>query len=134
MSATATVKVAYPVTSRWWHRLFGWVELQVDYPSCGHIEFLLAKLLGELTTAEPSEPWAVKYRQDFHRSLRVGDMVVVGETAWAREESGWVRRTLQADEVVVVGGLTRMRQRQSQVNRWHGNWEAFTRADVAGVA
>jgi len=31
----------------------------------------------------------------------------------------------------VVDGLTRMRERQSKVNRWRGDWKAFTRVDVA---
>lgn len=126
------VKVLLRVTCRWWDRLFVTMEFPVGFPACGHIACLLSKLLSELTTAEPSEQWAVKYRQEFHRSLRVGDAMLIGETAWALEPAGeWARVALQADEVVVVDGLSRMRNRQSYVNRWRGDWRACMAADVA---
>jgi hypothetical protein len=83
------VKVLIRTKTPWWEKLRVWTEFPVAFPACGHIECLLSKLLSELNTADPSEPWAVKYRQDFHRSLRVGDAVLVGETAWALEPSGW---------------------------------------------
>jgi len=95
------VKVVLRVACRWWDRLFVTMQFQVDFPSCGHIECLLAKLLQELTTAEPSAEWAINYRREYHRSLRVGDVVLVGENAWAVEPSGeWKRVALQTDEVV----------------------------------
>jgi hypothetical protein len=127
------VKVLLRVTCRWWDRLFVTMESQVDFPSCGHIDCLLSNLLQELTTAEPSAEWAINYRREYHRSLRDGDVVVIGETAWALEPSGdeWTRVALQADEVVVVDGLSRMRHRQSYTNRWRGDWRACMRADVA---
>lgn len=125
------VRVCYRVTSQWWDKLFACAEFSVAFPACGHIECLLEKLLSELTTGEPSEPWAVKYRQDFHRSLRVGDALLIGETAWTLESSGWARVALQADEVVADDTLSRMRQRQSQVNRWRGDWRTAMAADVA---
>ncbi len=128
------VKVLSRTITPWWDQLRVWTEFLVDFPACGHIECLLSKLLCELTTAEPREPWAIRYRQGFHRSLRVDDRVVVGETAWALTPTGWDLVTLQADEVAVVDGLTRWRQRESQTNRWRGDWRAFTRADVAARA
>jgi hypothetical protein len=124
------VEVLLRVTCRWWDRLFVTMEFQVDFPSCGHIECLLSKLLQELTTADPSEEWAIRYRRDYHRSLRVGDAVVIGETAWAVEPSGWARVALQADEVV-NDGLGRMRSRQHWAHQWHGDWRACMAADVA---
>ncbi len=124
------VKVLYRTKTPWWEGLRVWTEFPVAFPACGHIECLLSTLLSELITGEPSEEWAVKYRQDFHRSLRVGDAVVVGENAFALEPSGWVRVALQDEEVVVIDGLTRMRSRQSSVNRWRGNWRDCMAADV----
>jgi len=127
----APVKVLYRTITPWWDKLRVWTEFQVTFPASGHIECLLSKLLAELTTDEPSEKWAIEYRQDYHRSLRVDDVVIIGETAWALQQSGWALVTLQLDQVVVVGGLTRKRQRQSMVNRWRGDWRACMAADVA---
>lgn len=128
------VKVLVRTTTPWWDKLRVWSEFQVEFPACGHMECLLAKLMQELTTADPNEKWAIKYRQDYHRAPRVGDAVVIGETAWVLEPSGWAQVSLQADDVVVVDGLSRMRQRQSMVNRWRGDWRACMAADVAARA
>lgn len=38
---------------------------------------------------EPSTTWATGWRHAGHRSLSVGDVVVVGETAWAVASIGW---------------------------------------------
>jgi hypothetical protein len=37
--------------------------------------------------------WAMQYRADGNRSLSTGDVVVIGETAWAVEDFGWRRIT-----------------------------------------
>ncbi|UVK59879.1 hypothetical protein SEA_ALEEMILY_139 [Gordonia phage Aleemily] len=42
---------------------------------------------------------AVAYRERGLRSLSVGDVVVVGETAWACEPLGWKRVHLTAEQV-----------------------------------
>ncbi|WP_006243424.1 hypothetical protein [Mycolicibacterium tusciae] len=38
---------------------------------------------------EPTTDWAIKYRLAGHRSLSVGDVVAVGEAAWAVASVGW---------------------------------------------
>jgi hypothetical protein len=121
------VKVAYRTTTPWWSYLCVWTEFTVTVPACGHMECLLAKLLSELTTDAPSEPWSIRYRRNYLISLRVDDVLIIGETAWLLTESGFQPKALQADEVAVIPGLTRMRERQSKVNKWGGDWEAFTR-------
>lgn len=115
----------------WWFKLSLAMELTVTFPACGHMECLLRQLLSELTTDAPSEPWAVQYRRDYQRSLYVGDVVTVGETAWKLTESGWQLTSLQADDFWAPNGLSRMRRHQSYTNKWHGDWRAFTRANVA---
>lgn len=37
--------------------------------------------------------WTMQYRHNGNRSLSVGDVVVVGETAFAVEDDGWLRIT-----------------------------------------
>lgn len=46
----------------------------------------------------PAEPWTEQYRHEHNRSLSVGDVVVVGETAWACESTGW--QPVPTDELV----------------------------------
>lgn len=43
----------------------------------------------ELNVDSPSEPWAKDYRQRRNRSLSVGDVAVLGESAWACASAGW---------------------------------------------
>ena len=38
---------------------------------------------------EPTTTWATGWRHAGHRSLSVGDVVVIGETAWAVASIGW---------------------------------------------
>ncbi|WP_241011299.1 hypothetical protein [Mycobacterium camsae] len=47
----------------------------------------------QLNIDEPDQDWALRYRLAGHRSLSVGDVVVVGETAWLCESVGWNRLT-----------------------------------------
>lgn len=37
----------------------------------------------QLNIDDPDQPWAIKYREAGHRSLSGGDVVAIGETAWA---------------------------------------------------
>nr|WP_254183999.1 hypothetical protein [Mycobacterium avium] len=53
------------------------------------VKGLLELIFEQLNIADPDQPWAHKYRLAGHRSLRVGDVVVIGETAWACASSGW---------------------------------------------
>lgn len=58
-------------------------------PSAEDVKGLLELIFEQLNIADPDQPWAHKYRLAGHRSLRVGDVVVIGETAWACASSGW---------------------------------------------
>ena len=43
----------------------------------------------QLNIPSPHHSWAIAYRRAGQRSLSVGDVVVIGETAWACASSGW---------------------------------------------
>ena len=128
------MKIAFRTTTPWWEKLRIWHECEIELPACGHIECLLENLSQQLATDQPTDKWAIHCRERFLRSPRVDDVVIVGETAWALKPTGWLPVSLQADDVVVVDGQTRMRERQSKVNKWGGDVRAFTRADVAKSA
>jgi hypothetical protein len=49
----------------------------------GHVGILLHKIWRRLTTDEPDTDWAKQYRRERHRRMWVGDVVVVGEAAFA---------------------------------------------------
>ncbi len=51
----------------------------------------------QLNIPYPQHTWAIDYRRAGHRSLSVGDVVVLGETAWACAAVGWTPIT--ADEL-----------------------------------
>ncbi len=51
----------------------------------------------QLNIDHPQHPWAQHYRLAGHRSLCVGDIVVLAETAWACAPVGWTPVT--ADEL-----------------------------------
>lgn len=48
----------------------------------------LERIFDELN-CEPTTSWAAGWRHAGHRSLSVGDVVVIGETAWAVASIGW---------------------------------------------
>ncbi len=130
MADKVPVKVLY---QSWFKdgRFTVWWDLQVDLPPSG-IAGLLPILFEQLTTANPTEEWAIKHRERFLRSPRVGDVLMVGETTWkVTGPYEWERVWLQANQVVLIPGLTRMRERQSMCNRWRGNWPAFVARDLA---
>lgn len=58
-------------------------------PSAAAITDTLETVFEQLNIDEPTETWALKYRLAGHRSLSVGDVVCIGETAWAVDISGW---------------------------------------------
>lgn len=58
-------------------------------PSTEQIKACLELVFEQLNIDEPDQPWALKYRLAGHRSLSVGDVVVIGETAWACASTGW---------------------------------------------
>lgn len=55
---------------------------------------ILNQAFRELNIDEPTEDWAKEYRANRNRSLSVGDVVVVGEVAYAVERMGWKQVSL----------------------------------------
>jgi len=103
----------------------------IDPEAWGGIEQLLSIVLDQLTIAEPTAEFAIRYRRLYLRSLRVGDVVVCGEAAWALDEpSGeWRLVSVQASQMVLPGmHATRFLVTQ---RRWRGDWRAFTKDEVA---
>jgi hypothetical protein len=58
-------------------------------PHQDHIKAALETVFDQLNIDEPATTWALGYRNSGLRSLSVGDVVVIGETAWACAASGW---------------------------------------------
>jgi hypothetical protein len=73
------------------------------HPECfsGVVELVFQ----QLNVDEPVQPWAIEYRRKRHRSLSVGDVVIVGETAWAVEPLGFKQVTVRGDQVWFDMGL-----------------------------
>jgi hypothetical protein len=59
------------------------------HPHPDAVTAALETVFAQLNIDHPDQPWALKYRLAGHRSLSVGDVVVIGETAWACAPSGW---------------------------------------------
>lgn len=60
----------------------------------------LEQAFRELNVDYPSQDWAQEYRQRRNRSLSVGDVVVIGEQAWACDSFGWTRVTMSYEDCV----------------------------------
>jgi hypothetical protein len=106
-------------------------SFQIDLAEWGSVERLLSIVLEQLTIAEPSEEWACRYRQGYNRSFRVGDVVMIGECAWALDglSGDWRPVSVEASQMVAPGMMvTRI---LALIRQWH-NWRAFTRHDVTG--
>ncbi|WP_441964830.1 hypothetical protein [Mycolicibacterium houstonense] len=58
-------------------------------PSTDQVKTALETVFEQLNIDDPDQTWALRYRLDRHRSLSVGDVVAVGETAWAVAPIGW---------------------------------------------
>lgn len=58
-------------------------------PAPEHIAAALETVFEQLNIDDPDQDWARDYRRARHRSLSVGDVVVIGETAWAVAPRGW---------------------------------------------
>lgn len=58
-------------------------------PSSETVKAALETVFEQLNIDDPTAEWALKYRLAGHRSLSVGDVVVIGETAWACADRGW---------------------------------------------
>lgn len=95
MSEQVTVKVLLKVEG-WFtatpyepdDALYEVLTFTTDFP--GHVKMLLRRVFEQLNMPEPEADWAKEYRRHrHHRSLSVGDVVVVGESAFAVEPVGW---------------------------------------------
>lgn len=64
-----------------------------DTDAAWHVR-LLERVFEQLNVDEPTEPWAKAYRADHAARLSVGDVVVVGEVAYACESVGWKQVSL----------------------------------------
>ncbi|SBS77479.1 conserved hypothetical protein [uncultured Mycobacterium sp.] len=62
-------------------------------PSTEHLTAALEHVFEQLNIDDPDQSWAQGYRRTGLRSLSVGDVVVIGETAWACAASGWTHLT-----------------------------------------
>ena len=70
-----------------------------DRPQPHRVGTLLEVIFRELNLDEHHWHWAVEYRRRGHRSLSVGDVVLVVEQAWAVEPVGWKQIRVAADQV-----------------------------------
>lgn len=59
------------------------------FPACGHVKMLLQIVFRQLNIDDPSIDWAWRYRAQGHRSLTVGDVVIINEKAWTVDPRGW---------------------------------------------
>ncbi|MEB3023323.1 hypothetical protein [[Mycobacterium] crassicus] len=71
------------------------------------IQTLLAFVAKQLNRDAPTALWGKdrRYRRD--HNLDVGDVVAIGDQAWAHEGTGWRRVTLLNDQIWVEVGRTR---------------------------
>src|SRR5690242_7870475 len=86
-------------------RLTKVLEFESDFPACGHPQMLLDFVYRQLTNTDDPDTdwddldWANRYRAD-ERALDIGDVVIVGEQAWAIESIAWRRVTVHASQIV----------------------------------
>lgn len=60
---------------------------------------VLEMVFRELNIDEPAEAWAREYRTRRNRSLSVGDVVQIGECAYAVASCGWDNVALRAEQI-----------------------------------
>jgi hypothetical protein len=81
--------------------------LKFEWTFPGAVETLLKVVWEQLNVDEPVieqtipvlAEWAQEYRRQLHPSLKVGDVVVIGEQAFALDRRGWRPVTLTVDQV-----------------------------------
>lgn len=61
---------------------------------------LLENIYMQLNLDEPTQEWAKAYRIARNRSLSVGDVVQVGETAWAVANMGFTQVSIDTRQIV----------------------------------
>lgn len=68
-------------------------------PACGHIAMLLRIVFEQCNHPAPRADWARQYRTDGNRSLSVGDVIVIGEQAYAIGETRFEPVSIEASQV-----------------------------------
>lgn len=66
------------------------------------VQALLAIVFDQLNRDVPTTDWARDYRARCNRGLAAGDVLTIGEQAWAYEAAGW-RRVMLIDDQIWVG-------------------------------
>lgn len=66
----------------------------------GQPDPVLDQTFRELNVDNPTTEWAREYRDNRNRSLSVGDVVVVSESAYACESVGWKQVALRNENCV----------------------------------
>ncbi|MGB5795411.1 MAG: hypothetical protein WBH51_06425 [Mycolicibacter algericus] len=76
-------------------------------PTPETIQTLLAIVADQINRDAPTALWGRNHpsRRDHH--LSIGDVVTIGDQAWAHEQTGWRRVTLLDDQIWVEVGRTR---------------------------
>jgi hypothetical protein len=103
MPSEVTVKVLLNQTNRFMQyravdQLYQAAEF-VDTLPTGGVDNLLVNIWHQLNVDYPTTDWAQRYRENRNRSLSVGDVVVIGETAHAVDMIGWSVVPLSQDQV-----------------------------------
>jgi hypothetical protein len=65
------------------------LEILDQAPADAVVPGALEIVFEQLNIPRPQHSWALRYRLAGHLSLSVGDVVVLGETAWACDSVGW---------------------------------------------
>jgi len=73
------------------------LEILDQAPADAVVPGALEIVFEQLNIPRPQHAWALHYRLAGHRSLSVGDVVMLGETAWACDSVGWT--PISADEL-----------------------------------
>ncbi len=81
------------------------LEILDHAPAGAVVPGALEIIFEQLNISRPQHSWALRYRLAGHRSLSVGDVVVLGETAWACSSVGWT--PVSADELRAALTATR---------------------------
>jgi hypothetical protein len=80
------------------------LDLSADVTDADGIPYkALGLVFQELNIDDPQQLWAIEYRRNRHRSLSGGDVVVVGEVAFAVTDRDWERVSLRAEQIVAAG-------------------------------
>jgi hypothetical protein len=99
-----TIKVYHNLTSRFMpytigDKLYEAIVFESGLPACGSMERLLEIIWHQLNIDEPHALWAIEYRRRRNRSLSVGDVVAIGEQAWAVDRFGWTSISIGAQQI-----------------------------------